>query len=92
MSIKVRQFNFQNSNGRVYTVQVNTRDWTGFAEVTTSGQGLESLATPQINTTRVALTVDAGARAAFPDRLDSFLAHAAIWNTGQTLNAVLNAA
>jgi len=84
---KVRQFVFENSNGRCYRVTL-------FADGTGRGRllGKTKESTPEYANTDVALTVDAGSLATFFTWKVSRLSSSAVFNTSQALNAVLNAA
>jgi len=82
--IRSRRFIFQNSNGKKYKVLLNFYG-TGSGTLINEGDN------PATAGTRTALTIDAGTLAASRSYHVSRMTYAAIYNTGQTLNAVLNA-
>jgi hypothetical protein len=78
-----RQFIFEDSSGARWRITIGV-DGSGLA-YPADGDGPKTAETP------VAITVDAGSVSAFTGYHESRLAYAAIFNTGQTLNAVLTA-
>lgn len=93
--IKDRDFTFENSNGIRYRVKLNTTAGTGIArKITgTNSRGDGPVLTGNGTTiTPVALTIDAGSQVMSRTCHESRLEHAAIYNTGQRLDAILNAA
>lgn len=88
--IYTKNFYFENSNGRLYRVQVNVKTGAGNAYLVDDDD------TPTIGQTAVELTVQAAEVAALKNRDVSYLCHAAIFNEvaaeGQALDTVLNAA
>jgi hypothetical protein len=92
---KERSFLFENSNGIRYRVLFNVTTGVGSARkitgVNSRGDG-PSVNGGGVTITPVAVTIDSGARATAGTCHVSRLMHAAIYNTTQTLNTILNAA
>lgn len=84
-----RRFIFENSNGVRYDVRLNHAG-TGEAYKLTGSSSKGDRT--KVGITKVALTIDAGSVVASRAWHPSRLAVAAVYNTGQTLNTVLNAA
>jgi hypothetical protein len=93
MSIYNVTFEFENSNGRLYSVTMNKKTGVGYGIPLAQGGIAKGRADNSLlGKTRVALAVDASFLAALPNRSTPYLMCAPIYNTAKTLNTVLNGA
>ena len=82
------KFMFQNSNGVFYELNFVLATGVGVARK----HGLTIKSTPMYAASETAVTVDAASLAAWKTRHVSHAIHAAVYNTAQSLNTILNAA
>lgn len=84
MALSDLKFLFENSNGAMYKVTINVDTGDGYA------YRVDDDDTPITDLTKVTVTVDSGSVAALPGYHPSRLCHAAIFNTSNALNSVLD--
>jgi hypothetical protein len=82
------KFMFQNANGVHYEVNIIRDTGVGFARK----HGLTRKSTPMFGAPEAAITVDAGPLATWKKRDISYVIHAGVYNGGQSLDTILNAA
>lgn len=78
---------FENSNGKLYELSFDLTTGAGWAKL--HGDSVQS--SPQHGTTKVALTVDGASLSAWQSYHNSRRCYAAVYNTAQDLDTILNA-
>lgn len=81
-------FRFQNSNDVFYDISIDHDTGVGVARK----HGLTVKGSPMHDATETALTVDGASLATWKNYANSQRQHAAVYNTAQALNTILNAA